>query len=150
QLNVLLARHAGTAPMSLDRAAQEVFLHKALVEDPEGRALVEVLTSRRSIPEQTRGYRKLAGVAGIPGLALRGVQDNPLALVVGVVLLRAAVRGLRAWRRDRAARREHLRRLGFLDAPVAQPDGAAVTVPQRRSDDLDPEASGEIQRELAV
>lgn len=150
QLNALLARHAGTDPMSLDRDSQERLLQKALVEDAEGRALVQELTSRRSLPEQTRGYHKLAEIAGIPGLALRWVQFNLVWLVIGFVGVRAGLRALRAWRRDRTSRQNHLRRLGLLGTPIIRQDAAAVTLPHGWPKDFDPETSGEFQRELAV
>jgi hypothetical protein len=150
RLNALLARHAGTDPMSLDRDAQEALLHRALVEDPEGRTLVTELTDRRLIALQTSGYRRLAEVAGIPGLALRWVQYNAVALVFGFVLLRTMVRGLRAWGRDRAARQEHRRRLGLAIRPVIWQDERTVAVPCGWPKDHDPQTSGEFPRELAV
>lgn len=150
QLNALLTRHAGTDPASLDRDAQERLLQKALVSDGEGRALVEVLTSRRNIAEQTRGYRKLAEIAGLPGLALRWVQGNILGIVVGFLVFRTAMRGMRAWRRARTARLLHRHRLGLVNAPILRHDPSTATIPHGWPKDFDPNTSGELQRELAV
>jgi hypothetical protein len=54
KLDVLLRQHAGTDPDSLDLAAQEALLDKALVYDAEGREMLRDLTSRRWLGEQER------------------------------------------------------------------------------------------------
>jgi len=99
KLNVLLRQHAGTDPDSLDLAAQEALLDKALVYDAEGREMLRDLTSRRLLGEQARGYRKLTEAAGIAGLALRRTQRNCLWFLGGLFLFRRFLRALREERR---------------------------------------------------
>jgi hypothetical protein len=99
-LNALLARHAGTDPESLDLDAQEVLLHKVLVEDPEGRRMIQDLTSRRLLCAQARGYRTLTQVVGTPGLAMRWTQRNWLWLLGGLALFCGCRRALRQRERN--------------------------------------------------
>jgi hypothetical protein len=132
-LNALLARHAGVDPESLDWDAQVALLHRALVEDSEGRRMIQDLTSRRSIGVMARGYRTLTEVAGIPGLALRWMQRNCLWLLGGFGLFRVSLRALRQRKRNPRDKQTRIMR-SFLPIEVHVRESSAhqAQVPDNR------------------